>query len=203
MKEFDYRNILNEKLNVLALHLAGDTDGISESLELDFIKSLAFEAQDIELLGLCANIEMKFSDVLSNNFDDYLSNIDEVYSHSYKMEENNYTVFHKKIHDAFFLDGDFYIDMSVYQEEVERNKDALIRHGLYGNLSKYVRDDIALDKAYQKVKTKLSKRRDDDNQYIIPTDEEINKSFDEAEADIHRLAVKHVGSQVELAASGC
>jgi hypothetical protein len=200
MRRFDYRNLIIKKLDELKISLESEIDCESAivALKLEFIKKMACEIDDFEVIGMVGKIEVQHKKVL-DDYDDYLSYQNEYFSFSapYIYENNNYAAFCNKLEMTLSSSDKYGIDMSIYQEAVERNKDALIRYGLYRNLSRYVKNETAMDKAFQMVKKKdLSIHRDEDNKYIVPTEDQISSAFDSAKNEINRLAKKHVAIQI-------
>lgn len=155
MRRFDYRNLIIKKLDELKISLESEIDCESAivALKLEFIKKMACEIDDFEVIGMVGKIEVQHKKVL-DDYADYLSYQNGYFSFSapYPYEDNNYAAFCKKLEMTLSSSDKYGIDMSIYQEEVERNKDALMRHGLYRNLSKYVKNETAMDKAFQMVK---------------------------------------------------
>ncbi|MGB0835403.1 MAG: hypothetical protein ACPGR2_12855 [Psychrobium sp.] len=206
MSQFDYRVLIIERLQDLNLELeaSSGSDIYEKFAEIEVCKKLAYEIDDFEVLGLASKLEIKYNNIFDSESeysgDSHYTGREgspDDYHRTYVAEDNNYSVFYRKIQSEFFSTDDYVVDMQPYKDEVERNKDALIRHGLYANLSRYVENKTATDKAYQKVKADLSKVRDEDNKYITPTEKDIKNSFEIAREDIYRLAKKHVAYQVE------
>ena len=200
MSQFDYRNLIIKKLDELKISLEDETDCDPAEIywELDFIKKIACTIDDFEVIGMASKIEIQHKKFL-DSYDDYLSFRDDysTFSGPYVYEDNNYALFYKKVESTLSRSDKYRIDMSIYQEEVERNRDALTRHGLYRNLSRYVMNETAMDKAFQRVKKDLSIHKDEDNKYIVPTEDQISSAFENAKNEINRLAKKHVASQIE------
>ncbi len=200
MNQFDYRASILKRLHKISLELeaCADADKYEVAAELDVIKKLAYEIDDFEVLGLATKLEMKYKHIFEY---DYYSAADDIFQNGHTINhltrDNNYTEFYLRIHSTLFENDNYVVDMKHYREEVERHKEALVASGIYANLSRYVDDKTATNKAFQKVKSELSKHRKDDGKYMLPTEDEIVKEFESARNDIYRLANKHVASQIE------
>lgn len=199
MEPFDYREIILNKLKHIKNSLENNDkeDSSHISLEIEFIKNLAFELDDFEVLGMASKLEMQYSEAF-NYYDDYSFLQESLPSYTYTQPSNR-RLFYKTIENVLYQSNNYEIDMSVYQEEVERNKGMLIDSGIYNNLLIYTKNETATRKVHDKVKKELSSVRCDDNSYIIPSEAQIIDAFNKAKMEIYRLANKHVANQIELA----
>lgn len=200
MDQFNYRAIIINKLGHIKERLESnkDIDLSHILLEIEVIKDLAFELDDFEVLGMASKLEMQYSESLSY-FDDY-SYLQEIIPRHTYTQPSNQRLFYKSIENVLYHSKEYEIDMSIYQEEVERNKDVLINSGIYNNLFIYTKNETATRKVHDKVRKELSSIRCEDNSYIIPSEDIIIDTFNKAKMEIYRLANKHVANQIELAA---
>ncbi|MBI6945187.1 hypothetical protein JET76_28165 [Pseudomonas putida] len=149
-----------------------------------FVKHVAFEHDDLELLALASKVEMQVERVLA------LQNEAE---HERMFAQDQSYAQHERIREAciryFYNEPAFSVDMSKYRSMIEVAGTFSDPQKLNG-LMNYIDADRVLSKIYDRVKSRL--RRSTLDTGASPSFEDVSRAYNLELAEIYRLADLHV-----------
>lgn len=154
-----------------------------------FMKDVAFEVNDLELLGAFTQIEMGLQERMRQQ---ELEEIAE--DEALDQMENDQEAIRLLCLKCFYKDSIFSVDMSKYLNMVEAVQDRFIDSYRLSSLIKYLDEDKVLSRIYEKVKSDL---------YVayaagggMPNKDDVVKAFEARLSSVCKLADAHVASTI-------
>lgn len=158
-----------------------------------FLKKVAFEEDDLELLAFASKAEMQVESMIRDSEAD-----EEAADREHAEQQREYYERDERIRKActyhFYTVPAFSIDMSKYDLIVEGAASRFTDPYKLSSLKNYLEHDQVLGRVYEKVKSHL--RRSFDSAGTSPTLEEVTNAFNAEMMNINRLADAHVARTV-------
>lgn len=154
-----------------------------------FLKQVAYQEDDLDLLALASKSEMYVESMIRNNE----AAEEEADREHHEQQQESYE-HDERIRRAcayhFYTDAAFSVDMSKYEVMVQDAAARFTDPYKLSSLRRYLESDQVLGRVYEKVQSRL--RRTFDRVGDSPTLEEIAQAFDAELLNIYRLADAHV-----------
>lgn len=158
-----------------------------------FLKQVAYQEDDLELLAFASKAEMQVESMISAN-----EAAEEEADREHDEQQQAYYEQDERIRKAcayhFYTVPAFSVDTSKYDVMVQDAAARFTDPYKLSSLRRYLESDQVLSRVYEKVKSRL--RRTFDRVGDSPTLEEIAQAFDAELLNIYRLADAHVGRMI-------
>lgn len=149
-----------------------------------FLKQIAYEHDDLELLAIASKVEMRVEQMIEED--------DEADRERQDTQEQEYEA-DQKIRNAcihyFYTEPAFLVDMSKYQTMIQTSGAIISDAKKIAGLRRYVDSQQVLGKIYEKVKNHLRRTCAVGG---VPTLDKVSIAFDIELREIYRLADIHV-----------
>lgn len=150
-----------------------------------FLKQIAFEHDDLELLAISSKAEMQVLRMIQAE-EEADRERDEVEEQAYELD--------RKIRDVcihhFYTEPAFSVDMSRYEKMIEASAESFSDPYKLASLKKYIDAQQVLTKIHEKVRIRLW--RASSVSVVVPTIKEVSEAFEVELSEIYRLADIHV-----------
>ncbi|QXI07014.1 hypothetical protein HU718_004780 [Pseudomonas tensinigenes] len=154
-----------------------------------FLKQIAYEQDDLELLAISSKVEMQVLRMLQD---------EEKADHEREEIEEQAYELDRKVREVciqhFYTEPAFSVDMSKYEEMITVSAESFSDPYKLSSLKKYVDAQQVLTKIYEKVKNRLW--RASSIHGLVPTLKDVSEAFDVELHEIYRLADIHVSRVV-------
>lgn len=154
-----------------------------------FLKQVAYQEDDLELLAFASKAEMQVESMISAN-----EAAEEAADREHNEQQQAYYEQDERIRKAcayhFYTVPAFSVDTSKYDVMVQDAAARFTDPYKLSSLRRYLESDQVLTRVYEKVKSRL--RRTFGRVGNSPTLEEISQAFDVELMNIYRLADAHV-----------
>lgn len=149
-----------------------------------FLKQIAYEHDDLELLAIASKVEMRVEQMIEED--------DEADRERQDMQEEEYEA-DQKIRDAcihyFYTEPAFLVDMSKYETMIQASDANISDAKKLAGLRRYIDSRQVLGKICENVKSRLRRTFTGGG---VPTFNEVSEAFDIELCEIYRLADIHV-----------
>lgn len=150
-----------------------------------FLKQIAYEQDDLELLAISSKVEMRVLRMLQEEEKaDY--KIEAIEEQAYELD--------RKVREVciqhFYTEPAFSVNMSKYEEMIAASAESFSDPYKLSSLNKYVDPQQALTKIYEKVKSRLWGASSIHG--LVPTFKDVSEAFEVELHEIYRLADIHV-----------